>query len=104
MPTTSGLFTKCLNHTLIINRTVFQFRLTQIEVLAGAGRAFLCSQRESQAVDLLPQGVERAEDLLHTFINGQELCAGGVGGLSVSLRQHLTGVDGTLGFLRELNG
>lgn len=104
MPTPHVLVTECVIHTLIINHTVFQFRLAEVEVLAGAGRTFLCSQWESQAVDLLPQGVERAEDLLHTFITGQELRASGVGGFSVSLKQHLTGVDGTLGFLYFLNG
>lgn len=94
----------CQSHSNHDDRTVFQIWLAEVEVLAGAGRAFLCSQREAHALDLLAQGIERAEDLLHTLITGQERCARGVGSLSVSLREHLTGVDGALGLLRELNG
>lgn len=91
----------CNNHD---DHTIFQIWLAEMEVLAGAGWAFLRSQGEAHALDLLAQGIERAEDLLHTFISSQELCARGVGSLSVSLREHLTGVDGALGLLGDLNG
>lgn len=90
-----------INHD---DHTIFQLWLAEVEVLAGAGWAFLRSQWEAHALDLLAQGIERAEDLLHTLITGQELCARGVGSLSVRLREHLTGVDGALGLLGDLNG
>lgn len=83
------------------DRTVSQIWLAEVEVLAGAGRALLCPQREAHALDLLAQCIERAEDLLHTFMSAQELCTHAIG--SLSLREHLTGVDGALGLLRELN-
>ncbi len=94
----------CQSHVNHDDRTVFQIWLAKEEVLAGAGRAFLCSQREAHALDLPAQGIERAEDLLRALITGQERCARGVGSLSVSLREHLTAVDGALGLLWELNG
>lgn len=94
----------CQSHNNHDDHTIFQIWLAEVEVLAGAGWAFLRSQWEAHALDLLAQGIERAKDLLHTLISSQELCARGVGSLSVSLREHLTGVDGALGLLGDLNG
>lgn len=79
--------------------TVFEVWLTEVQVLAGASGAVLGAQREAHVLDLLSEGVEGTEDLLHAFTAHQELGAGGVGcrHVGVVLGEQLTGVDGALG-------
>lgn len=86
--------------------TVCKVRLAQVQVLAGAGGAVLGAQGEAHGLDLLPQRVQGAEDLLHALATRQELGAGGVGGgrVGVELGQELAGVDGAFGLWTPLDG
>lgn len=74
--------------------------------MAGACGAVLGAQREADGLDLLTQGIQRAEDLLHALAAHQELRAGGVGRgrVRVELGQQLAGVDGAFGLGAPLDG
>lgn len=75
-----------------------------MQVLAGAGRAVLGAERETQGVDLVSEGVERAEDLLHAFGAHQELSASGVRRGHVDVGEQLAGIDGALRLGTPLHG
>lgn len=77
--------------------TIFVVWLAQLEVLTGTSWAVLSAQREAHRLDLLPQGVQGAEDLFHALASRQEVVAGRVGG-------DLAAVDGALGLLGDLDG
>lgn len=86
--------------------TVLEVRLAELQVLAGAAGAVLGAQREAHGLDLLPERVERAKDLLHAFATHQELGPGTIGRrhVGVVLRKQLAGIDGTLGLGTPLDG
>lgn len=76
-----------------------------MEVVAGACRAFLCSEWEAHTLDLSAKGVQGAQDLLNVFVAVHEFGTCGIGwGSLVILREHLTGIDGTLRLFRDGKG
>jgi hypothetical protein len=86
------------------HHTVGEPWLAEQQVLAGASGAVPGSQREAHGLDLLPQRVERAEDLLQALAARRRRRPGGVRLLRLRLPHHLAGVDGALGLGAALDG
>lgn len=67
--------------------TIGEVGVAELQVLAGAGRVALRSQRVLHLLDLQLEGVEGSEDLLHAVVVVL------VVGIGVGLVHHLAGVD-----------
>lgn len=75
-----------------------------MQVLAGPCWTVLGAQREAHGLDLLPERVQGAKDLLHALAAHQELGAGGVRRRHVGIGEQLAGVDGAFGLGAPLDG